>query len=512
MTHKRVISMRERRELRNAPLGTRKCKAHSACVLAILAVTLFVSYAYFYQAGGWNQNSRFDLVRAIVERGTVRIDSYAQNTGDKAIFDERVYSDKAPGQALASVPAVAVGMVLIRASGGDPASEVTVALLAYVATVWASGIPTVIAAIAVAFSARKLGASQSGALVAALALGLGSPAWAYATLLLGHALAAGCLAAAFAGALALRECGSPRKDRWLSLLVGVACGWAVATEYPAGPAAVVVGALAVVHALRGGWPRARAVLAIGIAAGLIGVLALATYNALAFGTALRLGYAGVQGFSGMSEGVFGVTFPRRTVLQALVFGSFRGLVPLAPTSLPGLVGLGLLFRVRAHRAAALTAALIVVYYYLFNASYYYWSGGFSYGPRHIGAALPFVFVGLGYVCTIASGPLRAIVLALLVWGIVLSLMAVSTTVMLPEDVASPVTELVIPAFASGELASNRQSFLQYGDAVPAQGLLGAWNLGQLFGLTGGASLIPLYLVWMAALVAVWQAKQRVSGN
>ena len=76
---------------------------------AILAVTLFISYAYFYQAGGWNQNSRFDLVRAILERGTVRIDAYAQNTGDKATFDGHAYSDKAPGQALASVPAVAAG-------------------------------------------------------------------------------------------------------------------------------------------------------------------------------------------------------------------------------------------------------------------------------------------------------------------------------------------------------------------------------------------------------------------
>ena len=38
----------------------------------LLVAVLLVSYAYFYQAGGWNQNSRFALVRAIVERGTIR--------------------------------------------------------------------------------------------------------------------------------------------------------------------------------------------------------------------------------------------------------------------------------------------------------------------------------------------------------------------------------------------------------------------------------------------------------
>ena len=31
----------------------------------IIFTLLFASYAYFYQAGGWNQNSRFDLVRAV---------------------------------------------------------------------------------------------------------------------------------------------------------------------------------------------------------------------------------------------------------------------------------------------------------------------------------------------------------------------------------------------------------------------------------------------------------------
>src|ERR1700686_3469053 len=64
----------------------------------VLGVALLISYAYFYQAGGWNQNSRFDLVRALTEHRTLRIDGYDQNTGDKAVVNGHVYSDKAPGQ------------------------------------------------------------------------------------------------------------------------------------------------------------------------------------------------------------------------------------------------------------------------------------------------------------------------------------------------------------------------------------------------------------------------------
>lgn len=41
----------------------------------IFAISL-VAFAYFHQGGGWNQNARFALVRAIVEEGRLSLDSY----------------------------------------------------------------------------------------------------------------------------------------------------------------------------------------------------------------------------------------------------------------------------------------------------------------------------------------------------------------------------------------------------------------------------------------------------
>src|SRR5258706_13411437 len=73
------------------------------CALVLLLVCAG-SYAYFYQAGGWSQNSRFDLVRAVVEEGRLSIDSYRKNTLDLAVVAGHAYSDKAPGLALAAVP------------------------------------------------------------------------------------------------------------------------------------------------------------------------------------------------------------------------------------------------------------------------------------------------------------------------------------------------------------------------------------------------------------------------
>ena len=53
--------------------------------LLLVALLLFC-YGFFQQATAWNENSRYDLVRALVDQGTTRIDAYQDNTGDKAFF------------------------------------------------------------------------------------------------------------------------------------------------------------------------------------------------------------------------------------------------------------------------------------------------------------------------------------------------------------------------------------------------------------------------------------------
>ena len=61
-----------------------------------LFLLTFVAYAYFQAGGGWNQNSQFDLTRAIVEHHTFAIDAYASNTGDVSRAGGHVYSNKSP--------------------------------------------------------------------------------------------------------------------------------------------------------------------------------------------------------------------------------------------------------------------------------------------------------------------------------------------------------------------------------------------------------------------------------
>ena len=68
----------------------------------IIFFLLLVCYAYFPPRWAeWNQNSRMDLTLALVEQGRIQIDDYYENTGDYAVYDGHIYTDKAPGTSMA---------------------------------------------------------------------------------------------------------------------------------------------------------------------------------------------------------------------------------------------------------------------------------------------------------------------------------------------------------------------------------------------------------------------------
>lgn len=483
----------------------------------VLACVLLGSYAYFYQGGGWNQNTRFDLVRAIVERGTLQIDLYADNTGDKAELGGHVYSDKAPGASLTAVPAVAVARALFRAAGRDVYAPEAIADLSYVATVAAAALPTVFAALAVYGVVRRLGAGDGAATVAALTCGLATPLWAYATLLYGHALAAGCLAVAFLAAIRVGNGGGSAASGW-ALVTGAAAGWAVVTEFPASIPSALIVAFACWRAFElARTQRMRVVRAIAVGLA-IGAVILMAYNWLAFGSAFHIAYSSEQGYEAMRTGIFGVNWPRPRVALSLLFGSYRGLIPLAPALVAAPFGFWILARNRNTRIVGLLALAIAAYYFLMTSGYAYWDGGWSYGSRHLGPALPFACIGIGAAWQAAGRVARAGILVLAIVGATESLVAVATTPQPPGGQtapANPMRELLWPAFVSGDFPIGWQSVLELrAPAEPPSELArrgvprASWNLGQRVGLRGHASLVPLLLIWIAG--AVWRRRSRWS--
>ncbi|ACY17431.1 hypothetical protein [Haliangium ochraceum] len=477
----------------------------------------FACYAYFYQAGGWNQNVRFDLVRSWVEQGSARIDSFYRNTGDLACRGpqgrclrpapaqgKHAYADKAPGVSMLAVPAHAA----VHALRGDgPAGPRYLDTAAYLSTLWAIALPS---ALSVALLCGLLGALGLGAgarVAFALAYGLATLAFPYATLLYGHQLTAALLLMAFAVLVRARH-DQVGLGRGALFGVGALLGAAVLVEYPAALAVlpICVYALAFVRPLpRLGWLLAGGALAAAVLAG---------YHALVFGGPLTLPYE----FSTQphrSQGFFmGLGMPEPAAVSGILVSSYRGLLFSAPWLLLALPGAVVLARRSGLRAELAVCAVIFALFVWLNASLVDWQGGWALGPRYLVPALPFVAV-LAAAMALVPAPAALRALGWLVFaalsGYAAYLMLVGTAVKpeVPVYVAEPFADYLLPRFAAGDLAVNTQSI----DAIGAspRGERFAWNLGQLLGLRGRLSLLPLAALVLALgawLVACVRAQRR----
>src|SRR5579863_6094916 len=472
-------------------------------IAALLGAATFLSFIYFYEGGGWNQNSRFDLLRAIVEQHTLVIDAYHENTQDKAHFRRHYYSDKAPGQVFLAVPFALAARPALRMAGIDPSSARGEFWLSYLVTLWAAALPAALAGVCLYFLALRFGASATGAAFGVVVLALGTPVWAYASLFWAHALVGACLLFAFAAGVKI---GDGERDFAWALAVGLAAGWATVTEYPAAPASAILALLALSQA----WPRGNAVrwrvaAGVGIGAAICAVVLMSYLHAAFGGFRSSYSYYDPNSFSFMQQqGYMGLTYPHPDRLLKILFGCSRGLFFASPVLLAAPVGLWLLWKQKRFSTPALAAAAIVVYYFLFHASFYWWKAGLTFGPRYAGGAIPLLCLGLAACWDRASMRWRRVLVAFALASIGLCLMVVSTTSELAMQDSCPIVHSTWPAFWSGQMALNRDSMLTAAEAGPGYG---AFNLGEMIGLRGLASLIPLPVLWIAGVLVLLRMRR-----
>ena len=479
---------------------------HQRKAAILLGLVIFFSFIYFYEGGGWNQNSRFDLLRAIIERHTLQIDAYHENTQDKAHFQGHYYSDKAPGLVFLALPFALIARPALRIRGIDPESARGEVALSYLVSAGAVALPTALAGVCLFFLGLRFGSGSSGAVFGALVMSLGTPIWACASLFWAHALVGACLLFAFASALQLRESKSPLRDFLWGLAVGLAAGWATVTEYPAAPASAMLAFFALSQAWeRGSAPRWRVIGGVGLGAGICAVVLLGYLHA-AFGTFRpSYSYYDPNSFSFMQrQGYLGLTYPHPDRLLKILFGCSRGLFLASPILIAAPVGLWRLWKEKVYSAAALLAAAVFSSYILFNASFYWWKAGLSFGPRYVGASIPLLCVGLPVSWRRATPVWRRVMSVLALCSVLVALMVVSTTSQLSMQDRCPFVQSVWPAFWSGQVAINRDSMLTVAEAG-SNTECGAFNLGQLLGLHGRASLIPLFAMWAVAALVWWRS-------
>lgn len=483
-----------------------------ATLRALIVGVVAISSLYFVQGGGWNQNSRYDLTRALVEDGSLRIDRFAHNTRDKSVRDGHFYSDKAPGLSFAAAPIFAIARLVApspaeRAPGPGELHALTWPLV---------GLGTALAAVLLAELMQALGIGATAATLAALGWALGTHAAGYATLFLAHQLVAALLVASCTLLWFARGHADARRDAML-VAAGLLAAWAAISEYPVAPLCLgLFGCACGVGRTRG---------AVRFIAGAVAPLALlAAYNTAAFGAPWRLGYSSLaspQFHAVIERGFFGLGLPDPRVLHELLVGEYRGILPLSPLLLLAIPGAWAMWK--HARGVALGCGLVVLYGLLFAASYTMWDGGASFGPRYLlpmlPALVPFVGAGVDRAFSLARPwrlPAAALVGVLFVASLTVCTVCVSVMPEFPDvpDDGSPLATFLrapIRHIAFGALAEDRVSE----KALLADGRMSfaslrsghdddAYNLGEALGLRGAASLLPLLGVWLvfAALLAV----------
>jgi hypothetical protein len=393
--------------------------------------------------------TRLGLTLSLVESGRFDIDRFAEGTIDKARVGGHYYADKAPGLSFLAIPAVAVAAFVTRARTGkfDSSQRATFSEVAKIATISVNAFLSALAAAVLYLTAIRLGATPSGALFAAGALAFGTPflGWSinfYAHSVSGSLLlfAAGAIAFAFTG----KRIGYAETASFLfGLGLGTLLGFTIVVDLTTAPACLLGGLLTLALA----WRRdAFALTTSGLLlGGILGVLPLLVYNMLAFGSPFTLGYSAVVGFEGMQQGLFGVTWPSSKVVFELLFGFYRGLLPLSPVLALIPVGLYMMWQESHTRIAASVILLTLCIFLWINASYYYWDGGYATGPRHLVPILPLGSIALAFAWPRTAWAQAAAVILLSI-SFILSLICVAGGMFAPQELRNPLVELLIPKF------------------------------------------------------------------
>jgi len=466
----------------------------------LLFAVLLVCYAYFFPRwADWNQNSRLNLVMAMVEQGTLRIDDYYEGhtaTGDYAEYEGHIYSTKAPGAAFLGVPAYwafqkivgggaarwmlgllrgnqAVGTTLTEGGSGLLPGKLHAALALYLVTLFAVSIPSAILGGVLYLFLGHFVPSPLPRVWAVLAYALATSAFPYSGSFYGHQIVAALLFVAFYLSLLI---GRGRLGILSALGVGVLLGYAVITEYPA---VLVAGAVFLYLLAR---LRQKRWIGLTVLGGVLPVLLWMAYNQAIFHQPVAFGYEHAPLWEDVNTaGFFSLVYPQPEAMWGITFGSFRGLFFLSPVLLLTVPGFYRLARCRAWRLEFLVCLWAALAFFLFNSSSVMWQGGYAVGPRYIVPMLPFLVLPLALF---AEGWrrrwwARALIGVLSVWSLGAVWAETVGGQQFPDYTPNPLFRYALPRLLEGDIARN---------------------LGTVAGLSGWVSLVPLvialgFLAW-----------------
>jgi hypothetical protein len=466
----------------------------------------FITCGYFFQGGGWNQNTRICLTRAIIHQQSFIIDPYKEdsqdpyfefvNTGDWSFKDGHYYTNKSPGLSMLAVPSFALTEFFAKnLSRAD--IEKQVHLSAYAGTLCTTVICASLLALLLFHVCNFFfGFSSLQSLLLTIFCGMGTLVFSYSTTFYCHVPSAFFSVLSFVLAMHLKH-GTFQKK----YLLGGGSGFAAAMAVLIEPSTVLALGCIFIYLLSFRDGR-KAALFFLMGCIPVGVLQL-FYNASCFGSQLQSSYnfpnPDVMWYR---EGkLFGSPSPSK--LLKLLFLPYRGVLFSSPVLLMIIPGTFLLLKIKKWRSETIACLTISFVFLIFIACFYAWHGGTAAGPRYLLPAYPFAF--LLTVFALKKFPKTYLALGALSIIINLSITLVGNEI--PMDVRNPLTEVVLKNIMAGKVSINPVPFSNYEnysniimtlDTIQGEKNFNSFNLGELFFPNSLLSILPLLVFW-----AIW---------
>jgi hypothetical protein len=494
----------------------------------LLFCLLLGSYAYFYQSTHHNEAARFDQLRAIVEKHTLKINNFWWNTADVIHYQkdgtDQIYPNKAPGMTLLSVvpyTIVSFGLSILRAVGFPAWAHWHTVV--YLVTLLAVSALSALAAVLFHRVLSDLTGKKYFSALTIIAVWLGTLVFPYSTLFFSHQFAAALLAFAFYLLFRLGRdpSASTGREQLYSLSAGMLMSFSVASEYPT----ILLAAILFGYGVRRMWMRPintpnRVRLMILCAGGaLVGAGMLLLYNQAAFGKPFYIPYESYakatgdfsktysRGWLGLYWGGFDHFFDALTTITVspqigmLYLGLDRWRVyacsPVLWLCLPGF--LVMLWK-KSVRLEGITVLVMTVFYLLFITNYgsspYDWAGASYFGSRHLVPLLPFLALPLYF----GARYLRPIFYPLLAVSIFYMLIGTATEPRVAIPYENTARDLLLPDYQRARFAQNTDALFDGQRNLVKDSA--AFNLGKLVRLPAHLQLMPLLEWWALVGAAV----------
>ena len=426
-----------------------------------------VTFAWFFGGAGWNQGAMFDLTRALVERQTLYIDGYDDNTKDVSPgTGGHLYINKVPGVSfLAAIPYA----IVYRVSNGELRTK------QWIITAATCGVcGALIGVVLYLYGRRRYGATPRDALWISLAILFGTIVFAYSTMLFAHVPAALFLLLAFV-----------LFDR-SPFAAGAAAGMATLCFDVCAVAALLLLFLV---------PNWRAALRY-VAGGVPFAMVLGLYQWACFGSPFRPPLEASPRFTehGLLFGF--LRLPSNEALWDISFSPFRGLFFASPFLLFAFVAMRRMTRREVIAVAGITAIFFVVI-----AGFNGWSGGWAFGPRYLLPIVPLLGIPMLAAARTASRGARAAWLAAVLVSIVINFVATAVDAMPAPTLRDPIFHYHFPAFLTGRIPEETRLDFPWFKSTRIQKVADAgWstNAGERWLGKGKRSSVAPIALWLVA--------------